>query len=310
MAKLPRSIQKEVDEAEAFERELAEQAQPVEAPESQALEEMPSKGDEALQEVQPIEPQADKTWEHKYRVLQTKYDAEVPRLYGQVRELTEDRNQLVQRLESPPPSDLEAPSALENKSLEGFRKEFGDDLVDGILGIATDVAERQVKLEAADSRQRLARLEVREQETSRDRFLSQLEGRVPNWNDINNEQGWLDWLNEYDPIVGATRQAALDFASKEQDVNRVAGIFSSYMLTSQRVQTPPPMAPSRAMQEQISPRGQGGSTGSTPTKRIYTQREAAELLSVSYGRRLSATENEALEKEMTLAYEENRVIDA
>lgn len=312
MAKLPKSIQKEIDEAEAFERELAEQAQPEEAVEPQALEEMPSEGDETPQEVPHIEPQDDKNWEHKYRVLQTKYDAEVPRLYGQVRELTESLDQLSQRLESSlQPSEIEAPSAFDNKSLDDLRKEFGDDFVDAMLKVAAAEAERQVKLQTAESKQRLTRLEGREQETTKERFYSQLEARVPNWNEINADQGWLSWLQEYDPIVGATRQAALDSAAGTMDAIRVAAIFDSYLLTRQHIQRAPvSSAPSRAMQEQIAPRGQGGSTGSVPTRKVYSEAETKELLSMHHMRRLSRDQQDALEREIEMAYHEGRVIAA
>ena len=312
MAKLPKSIQKEVDEAEAFERELAEQAAPVEVVESQALEEMPSEGDETPQEVYSTEPQEDKTWEQKYRVLQSKYDAEVPRLYGQVRELTENLDHLSQRLESSlQPSEIETPSAFDNKSLDDLRKEFGDDFVDAMLKVAAAEAERQVKLQTAESKQRLTRLEGREQETTKERFYSQLEARVPNWTEINAEQGWLSWLKEYDPIVGATRQTALDSAAGTMDAIRVAAIFDSYMLTRQQLQRAPlPIAPSRAMQEQIAPRGQGGSTGSAPTRKVYDQADIKELTSIRHLRRLSLEQQDALERELDLAYAEGRVIGA
>lgn len=299
MAKIPAAIQKEIDAAEEIERMLAEQSQP------EASQELPV-------ETPPVEDPApaptdltpapvEETWEQKYRILQGKYDAEVPRLYAQVRELTDNLNQLSTRLQS----QLDAsPVAPQSEVAPEDVEAFGEDLVNLARRIAAAEADRRVSA----AMQRVDQVEGRVQETEKDRFYTILSTRVPNWNDVNRDQGWLQWLGEYDPIAGVNRQAALDSAANAMDADRVAAIFNSYLLTRQQIPVAAPSVPASTLQEQVVPRSQGVSNATPTGKRVFTETEAKELLSMRNMRRLSPEQQNALELELEQAWLEGRVV--
>lgn len=301
MAKIPASIQREIDEAEALERELTEQVSPPEEVEAVVNDQITDAVTQSEPEVPaPSAELEEETWEQRYRVLLGKYDAEVPRLHAQVRELTDNLNQLMTRLQSEP---VAAPIVPQSEVSPEDIANFGEDIVDLARRIAAAEAARQI----AATTQRVDQVEGRVQETERDRFYSTLTMRVPNWGEINREQGWLQWLGEYDPIAGVSRQRALDSAQDAMDVDRVAAIFNAYVVTRQHLSPPTTAAPSSALQEQLVPRSQGTSNATPSGKRVYTEAETQALLSWHNLRRLSAEQQDALEQEIQTAYLEGRV---
>jgi len=115
---LPRQVEAQLKELEAIEQQLA-QAQnqpkdkPADVPENpeepvpapaeptESNQPAPDPKPEAKPE-KPTEPQvAEETWQQKYRTLKGMYDAEVPRLHAQVKELTSRAEQLQRSMEAP-----------------------------------------------------------------------------------------------------------------------------------------------------------------------------------------------------------------
>ncbi len=59
-------------------------------------------------------------------------------------------------------------------------------------------------------------------------FYKQLDDSVPDWQAINKDPNWLDWLEEIDPLTGRTRQKLLDEAQDVFSVDRVATFFKTF----------------------------------------------------------------------------------
>lgn len=305
MAKLPRAIQEEIERAEAIEKALNAQQEPVAepapteaSPEAQPMEPPPP---ELVAET-PEQPQADdpnsETWEHRYRVLQGKYDRDVPVLHAKVRELEAQMIQMAQRAESQPTAS--SPQASPDATPEEIDT-YGEDLVNLMRRVAAAEAVRR----QAETLDRVDRVESSLQLTAEDRFYANLTTRVPQWKDIDNEPGWLSWLGEYDPIGGMSRQDALNAAANSGDANRVASIFEAYLRTRPAPVAVPSNVPS--LQSQVVPRGQGSQTQASPQKRIYTQAEIARLLDPRHILRLPEDQQRAIEQDIDLAYSEGRI---
>lgn len=64
--------------------------------------------------------------------------------------------------------------------------------------------------------------------TSEEALLSSLNKAVPDWETINKDQKWLNWLAEPDPLTGVRRQDLLDDAYQARDSVRVATFFNSW----------------------------------------------------------------------------------
>lgn len=120
--KLPKAIREEAERAEQIERELAAmvndqitdavtQTQPIEVPPIddkavQSTEETPPE-ETPPEETPPQEDPNSETWQSRYNALQGKYNAEVPRLHQQVRELTQYAQQLEARANAAPSDHIE-----------------------------------------------------------------------------------------------------------------------------------------------------------------------------------------------------------
>ena len=59
-------------------------------------------------------------------------------------------------------------------------------------------------------------------------FYSQIDDLVPDWQTINNDPNWLEWLREIDPLTGRSRQQLLDEARNAFNANRVANFFNAF----------------------------------------------------------------------------------
>ena len=155
-----------------------------------------------------------------HSVLQGKYNAEVPGLAAQVRQLTE-RLDAVQNPPLPP-----VPAYRQYLKPEEV-DDLGEDLAESTGRIARGVAERAVQSALAPVNQQVQ--QMREQA-----FLVQLEAMVPDWREINIDPEWLAWLGSNDPMYNQSRQSILDKANNAGDSHWTAQIFNTFKVSANR----------------------------------------------------------------------------
>jgi hypothetical protein len=96
-------------------------------------------------------------------------------------------------------------------------------------------------------------------------FWSELSAEVPDWREINAEQGFHNWLLEVDPLSGVARQSYLDNAQNQLDARRVAGFFKTWQsMNGGSVAQSPRSVASSQLEKQISP-GRGRTSASSMT---------------------------------------------
>lgn len=318
--RLPKAIQEEVERAEEIERQIAamldpdsvyaqtQEASPPEEPvgqETVAEQETPA---DTPQEPpsRSLEPQDDpnsETWQSRYQALQGKYNAEVPRLHQQVRELTQAVQQLETRLSAEPPAPAQEAHDLDARYKEAAEL-FGEDLVKFTREMAQAEADRRI----AELKQSQQLVEQRIAQSENERFFAQVDAAVPGWRDVDSDPAWLGWLQEYDPLLGAPRQAALEQAAHAHDVQRIAYLFQTFLGTRRPPAVAQPPQPSRAQLEQVTPRPVGNaSTPMSSQVRVYSQAEIQQLLDPRYISRLPIDQQRAIERDIDLAVAEGRV---
>jgi hypothetical protein len=230
---------------------------------------------------QPQSPQPDDQAEHRYRVLQGKYNAEVPRLQQQNRELQQNfqamQNQLsaTQALlasigQQPQAPNLPQPSAPPQLVTPKEVTEFGADLYDFVKRAAQEVVGPQVhSLEerfrpVAQTVQQLAPAvqQNREdqqrtaQEVAHEKMCNGLDELAPGWETINTSPEFQAWLDTVDPYAGAKRGAMLAQAYGNGNVTRVAAFFTGFQNEHAAV------APTGQQAQQTA---QGNPPAATPT---------------------------------------------
>lgn len=255
----------------------------------------------------------DETWEKKYYVLQGKFDAEVPRLHQQLREMQAQMQQIIADKAALEAQKATEPQKIESLITEQDKEAFGPDLID-LIDRATEskvatLREREAELmkEIGELKGKLGDVTQRQGVSDQDRFLMGLGQQVPDWEVLNVDSGFLGWLQEVDPVYGLPRKVALQTAYENFDVNRVATIFKAYKQI-----LPPTPAPNKAkeeLQRQVAPTRTRSTTPPTngENQQYFTQADIEQFY--TDWRRGHYTDEEAasMEKQIHAAAAEGRI---
>lgn len=339
---LPKSVQKQVDLANKIAEEMKNPPPDPNAPPPDPNTPPPPPPDpnapppDPNAPPPPPPPPPDESSEHKYKVLQGKYNAEVPRLQSENRELKEMVQELRQRANNTEAllaamqtraTPAAPPPRKEPLVREEEIKEFGSDLYDFIKRVSKETVTpdidarmkpvqdrfKQVEESTSLSREAMARL-------ARQRVYDELAAAVPNWDEINHNEKFLEWLGEKDPYTGQRRDAILAQAFKAHDAPRVIAFFTGFQNENAAVQTPAPATPAvpsepqRKLDDYVAPGTPKTGPASAPHeggKRIWTRADVAEFYSrknviVRTGKEIPK-EMQALERDLIKAQGEGRL---
>ena len=188
----------------------------------------------------PAEPPSGENWEHKFKVLQGKYDKEVPRLHRQFRTAKSQNQQLLDRVsqleqtvkqlkETPPPA-AEPDNPLTQEEIT----QFGPDLIDIIrrvakaeTGVALDEQLRPIKQTVEQVQEAVAN-PAESGTVSAEQVLADLAEAVPEWEKQNVDPQFLNWLDEKDPYSGKARTELIADAWTAGDSERVISLFKGF----------------------------------------------------------------------------------
>lgn len=200
-------------------------------------------------------------WQQKYRSLQGLFAQKSGELQGQIKLYESQFAQMQQQIDAlsrarpPEKVDQTNPKIAVDPADD---ENFGADYVEMTQRYAAEVF-RQM---AAPFNKSLVELDARlkalegsvtgvKESTARSlqqQFYATLKEIVPDWETINTDQRWLEWLGEQDPVYGVARQAALDAAHKAGDATRVAAIFQAFRKAH-------PDNPKPSLANQVAPNG-------------------------------------------------------
>jgi hypothetical protein len=285
-------------------------------------------------------------WEQRYKVLQGKYNAEVPRLIRQFNEqsemvrdmrmqLTATQNLLAslsqQQRGTPPAADQPAGTpAKPNRLVKDEEvQEFGADLLDvvrraareEIFGAMPDFERRMAPIaqRADQAAQAVGQVAQRVARNDQQSVLDMLTEHVPKWQELNEDQGFLEWLDQVDPFSGHKRGALLDQAYKAHDGPRVVAFFSGYQKEHAAVTPPPPPAaqaqpaaqPQRKLEDLVAPGTPKSGAAVAPDgsgKRVFTRADISKFYAdCTAGRYKDPAKRAAMEAEIFAAQREGRI---
>ncbi|WP_280568249.1 hypothetical protein [Chromohalobacter sp. 296-RDG] len=315
---LPRSVQEQADAARRH-FEPAENPDDETATAPDAEQNPPRDGSQASAEpdssqTQPAEssesqPKGEQGqdalyWQHRFNVLQGKYNSEIQALRQENSDLKNtiaERDRRIAELEQQQPKGG-ADSGVSDDQLEQFKATYGEDLVDFV----TRMVDQRAPAQAADSgnsqeiAQRLEQLESEKQQDAEARFWVQLEQAVPNLREINASTGFHQFLAQFDPSTGEKRQESLNKAQQNLDAKAVADIFTLYM--DQAGQGARRTVP----EDQVEPRT-AKATEAPQGQRQWTGQEISQFYRDKTAGRYSAEEAQRLEADIFAAQREGRV---
>lgn len=324
---LPTQVQQHGEAADALEAEMLKAAE-ADAPTEQAVDADAPKPEEPAPEpqsdeappqpvVEAAKPTDETDWKQRYSTLQGMYNAEVPRLRAEVTSLTAEIERLKTASKADTPKEAAQPkTARQAQVTDKDVEDFGGDLVSLAKRAAADViSEREEALTAANAKleAELAALKERvgdvTETKSADRkadFFVKLGQLVPNYMEINANEGFLKWLGEIDPVSGQQRQTHLEAAVNANDAVRTATLFDTWSA----LQVPPVPAKDPELERQIAP---GTSKSSAPPaqpqlKTFTTQEVETFYREVSQGKwRDRVAEAAQVEADIDRALAEGRI---
>ena len=207
------------------EKEVEEQEEELQ---EDSFEEEESKEQEEVKDEVKEEPvkeeKKDRTedieyWKHKFRTLEGKYNAEVPRYASEVRTLKQEirdlKSQVDKKKEEPPPSKYKGeidPEAYD---------EYGDDMkklaerVSNLLHQVDSLSQENKKL-----KEQVGDVYKDYTKTSYNSFLDQVRSKLPAFEEQDQDPDFLQWVED--------RGIDLATVGKNRDVERAVKIYKDY----------------------------------------------------------------------------------
>jgi hypothetical protein len=310
---LPRQVEAQLRELEALEKQLTDAQNPEPQP-----AEPPQDPQPAPAEPTPVEPTptptepvvAEETWQQKYKTLKGMYDAEVPRLHADLRDLKAQVDSLRKASETKPVEPAK-PAAATKLVTDADVEAFGQDLIEVQRKVAREVAsEFRGELDAM----RVENEKLREQLTSTGTQVSEasfeqrLYRMVPDFEAVNANPKWIAWLNEVDPLLRAPRSSVAQQAFNRGDAEGVAHYVAMFKQT---------VAPAEQkadktdeLERQLQPNR--GATSAPPTSqkgKVYTNADIEKMFrkAADLGTKGQLDAAKKLEAEIDAAFMEGRV---
>ena len=334
---LPKQVQEQLKEVEELEKQLKAQSETEEKPkketkkkkvskkakkteevaadtEVEVIEELPQ-DEPVLEEAAPADNSSEEVsdvFEQKYSTLKGKYDAEVPRLHQQVRELTEQMNAINKQAEAVKKAKAEKPREKVSYVTDADREEYGDDLIDFQRRVAKEVSQ---DYEERFEQQEKVIEELRTQVSNTDNhvgevgFAQRLNNLVPGFDQLDNDERWVAWLNEYDPMTRGPRRDQAQAAFNSGDAEAVAHYVSLFRESVKPVNG---RGDHQAeLEKQVTPNRSANSSSKSVGResKIYSAGELEKGWNKIRTLNTSGKYDDAakLEAELTLAYMEGRV---
>jgi hypothetical protein len=261
-----------------------------------------------------------KVVEHKYNVLQGKYNAEMARMAGMIETMRADNERLLQLArQAPAPApqgrpedqfDLTSVTAKE-------REEFGEELVQLMARIAKANSGAEVRALQAEVNRLKGSVQTTVAigaETRMEKVWQQLDAWNTDWRVINNSQQFVDWLQNIDIMSGRPRQEGLTAAFDSGNGTRVVGIFKRFVEEDSSFKPTAAPTPPQAPVDQATlvapsaPRGDGGGAPNGSSGKIWSEQEIDDFYSRVQRGRITPEEKASLEKEIMAAVSTGRVV--
>ena len=195
------------------------------------------------------------------------------------------------------------------------REEFGEDLLNVQRKVAQEVAQDyEEKLE----QQNKIIQELQDQIAGTNKqvgdvgFSQRLAQLIPDFAQIDNDERWIAWLNEHDPMLRAPRRVQAQEAFDKGDAEAIADYVKLWKASLPETSNEPekPVA-KQELEKQVAPNRSANSAKApvTPNGKIYSPRDMDNAWTKvrTLNTRGKYEDAAKLEAELTAAYMENRV---
>lgn len=315
---IPARVAADANEADATLASLVAAAAAPEVPPAPVEEPTPA----PAPGVQPVDMMAD------IRRLQAQLQTTQGRLDDATRQLQVAQSRLEEVARLPPPAPVAPTPPPAPLISDKDREEYGEDLI-SLIGrvldhkIGSRLDDAMAKISMIEGR--LGRVDssvqsVRQtaQQTAQQRYEAQLDSLIPGWSEVNEEQGYIDWLENRDTLSGKKYMELLLDAHQSMDAARVSSIFLLYK-PELRASAPQPAGTQPTTPEATVPiidpmtlaapntSPAAPAPAAPPAGKIWSQADVNKLFDDKQKKRISQQVFEQREAEYLVALAEGRV---
>jgi hypothetical protein len=264
--------------------------------------------------------------DQRYRSLQGRHES-LQRNYAATTERLkqlEDALALVQA-QNPPSNGQQPPAPTYEKLVTPQEEdEYGQEMLSVVERKAKEVFSPELAALAA----RLQKIEGQvtsvvqvNSRTAQEKMYDHLGDKVPNWKELNQDDGFKDWVGGVEPFSGRTRRDLLLEAFSRQDGPRVAQFFTGYLEATgnpqdtQAKDTPPAPTPGTGAKPSLADFAAPGRARTvpppaTPDKPVYTAATITKFMADKIAGKYRGREADAdaIERDIFLAQGEGRII--
>ncbi len=290
-------------------------------PEPKPVEELSE--EEKAKQLAELEKE-NKSWKHKYGVLQGMYvkpmssenkelkerlgnfESENKALKTKLEELTASLEELKARPLSANPDDLKA--LLEKRrEVFGLADEEYDNVDEKIANARLEKHLKPFKDKIKQLESQVVNTAAQSDEAKQQVFFDVLTKSIPDWEEIDKSAAWDKWLKQSDELSGKTKQQLLEEAFKSLNVSRVAKFFDNFKKSVGK-------SSKSGLDSLVEPSGKSRPTNTSDSdsgKKIYTMKDFDKFTSDITSGKYKGREKEraTTQKEFETAFAEGRCRD-
>jgi hypothetical protein len=329
---IPTQVQEQANLAEEFMATLTEGSEDTDENEEEEGAGSDGSGEEAASEegvtaeggegaeletdVTGTEEEGEDTYRQRYETLQGKYNSEVPKLNSELKKLKEDIFAKVESFKQNAEPSAEEPEADDTEQfeaeLEGYREQFGDELLEVINKISDRRAKQLLGENLAPVTEKVDSVEHAQIQSAQIAFTDDLTSKVEGeWESLwrGENQEFLDFLDTKEPNGFFTYREVAKKANDSWDADTLSKVFNAFHASHGTIapktepvaeETKPNVAPDR--------KPVAAEPNATEAK-IWTQADIADFKTRDRQGKIPAEESEALWNDFLRAPAEGRIVD-
>lgn len=167
----------------------------------------------------------------RYLSLKGKYDAEVPRLQHELKDL---KTSVFEKLSSiaEKPAETQKEQDKQDDIITKMKEEYGEDFIDGIYKIAEHIADKKVKSSSDAVQEKITSVEDAQLKVAQENFKGYLDNKVEgDWRALwdGKDPKFIEYLQKPDPSGLYTYGELVQMYNDQWDADKLAIVINGYL---------------------------------------------------------------------------------
>jgi len=298
---IPEAVKKQAEKAKELEKELLSKTKGDDDNPEPSPEPEPQPEPEPKPEPEPTPEPSPDVWEQRYKTLQGKYNTEIGRLQESLRTLQAENEFLKGKLatleEMVQSQPQPAPPAPSQEDPLAVIKDTLPEVYDALIKYTSQFVRKDEIPNIEET------VNSKVQPIVQTTFKTTLTSLVPDWEILNTDQDFIDWLQRPAPYTDKTLHELMLEYFNQGDAHKVAQFFLDYKKEKQASSQPSPPSTS------VAPPRRQAAVSQPQSPRPIRRDEIVQFYRDSALGRYSPEQKAQMEAEIMKAIRENRVID-